>query len=130
MVRRGAKRVSALWEERVGQTVMEVCPDTAGECCDRDEVETLSWYGTFGGIRTEQKQVQQCQKFRRRHEYEKPSLQTVISTTTSHKAKRDETQPEYADAMCVPEYYYASTLRTRALRSDKQNDAEVSYKST
>ena len=48
-------------------------------------------------------------------------MQTVISTTTSHKAKKDKTQPrvvthEYADAMRVPEYY-ASTLRTRMLQS-------------
>ena len=34
LVRRGAKRVSAMWEERADQTDMEVCPDTAGECCD------------------------------------------------------------------------------------------------
>ena len=96
---------------------MEVCPDTAGECCDCDAVETLSWYPTDGGIRTEQ----ECEMFRRRHEYEKSSMQTVASTTTSYKAKRDETQPrvvtrEYADAMRVPEHY-ASTLRTRTLQS-------------
>ena len=55
-------------------------------------------------------QVEECEMFRRRHKYEKSSVQTVISTTTSHKAKRDETQPrvvtlEYADAMRVPEHY-------------------------
>ena len=59
--------------------------------------------------------------FRRRHECEKSSMQTVISTITSHKAKRDEAQlrvvtHEYADAMRVPEHY-ASTLRTRTLQS-------------
>ena len=59
--------------------------------------------------------------FRRRHEYEKSSMQTIISTTTSHRAKRDEAQlrvvtHEYADAMRVPEHY-ASTLRTRTLKS-------------
>ena len=102
LVRRGAKRISALWEERADQTDMEVCPDTAGECCDRDAVETLSWYATVGGIRTEQ----ECQMFWRRHEYEKSSMQTVISTTASHKAKRDDAQlrvvtHEYADAMLV-----------------------------
>ena len=96
---------------------MEVCPDTAGECCDRDAVETLSWYATVGKIRTEQ----ECEMFRRRHEYEKSSMQRVISTTTSHQSKRDEDQlrvvtHEYADAMRVPEHY-ASTLRTRTLRS-------------
>ena len=42
LVRRGAKRVSAMWEERADQTDMEVCPDTAGEYCDCDAVETLS----------------------------------------------------------------------------------------
>ena len=52
-VRRGAKRASGMWEERADQTDMEVCPDTAGECCDRDAVETLNWYATVGGIRTE-----------------------------------------------------------------------------
>ena len=31
VVRRGAKRVSAMWEERADQTDMEVCLDTAGE---------------------------------------------------------------------------------------------------
>ena len=86
-MRRGAKRVGAMWEECADQTDMEVFPDTAGECCDCDAVETLSWYATVGGIRTEQ----ECEMFRRRHEYEKSSIQTVISTTTSHKAKKDET---------------------------------------
>ena len=105
-----------MWEERADQTDVEVCPDT-GECCNRDAVETLSWHATVGGIRTEQ----ECEMFRRRHEYEKSSMQTVISTTTSHKAKRDEAQirvvtHEYADAMRVPEHY-ASTLSTRTLQS-------------
>ena len=59
--------------------------------------------------------------FRRRHECDKSPTQTVISTTTSHKAKRDEAQlrvvtHEYTDAMRVPEHY-ASTLRTRTLQS-------------
>ena len=81
------------------------------------QLKALSWYATVGGIRTEQ----ECEMFRRRHEYEKSSMQTVISTTTSHKAKRDETQPrivthEYADAMRVPRHC-ANTLHTRALRS-------------
>ena len=117
LVRRGAKRVIAMWEVRADQTGMEVCPDTAGECCDRDAVETLSWYATVRRVRTEQ----ECEMSRRRHEYEKSSMQAVISTTTSHKAKRDEAQVrvvthEYADAMRVPEHY-ASTLRTRTLQS-------------
>ena len=43
LVRRGAKRVSAMWEERADHTDMEVCPDTAGEYFDCDAVETLSW---------------------------------------------------------------------------------------
>ena len=38
LVRRGAKRVSAMWEERADQTDVSACPDTAGECCDRDAV--------------------------------------------------------------------------------------------
>ena len=108
-------------EERADQTDMEVCPHTTGECCNRDAVETLSWHATVGGIKTEQTQVQECEMFRRCQKYEKSSMQTVISTTTSHKAKRDETQPrivtlEYADAMRAPEHC-ASTPRTRALRS-------------
>ena len=115
LMRRGAKRASAMWEERADQTDMEECPDTIGGCCNRDAVETLSWYATVGGIRTEQ----ECEMFRRRHKYEKSSMQTVISTTTSNKAKRDETQlrvvtHEYADAMRGPE---PSTVRTRALKS-------------
>ena len=108
-------------EERADQTDMEVCPDTTGECCNRDAVETLSWHATVGGIKTKQIPVQECGMSRRCHKYEKSSMQTIISTTTSHKAKRDGTQPrvvtlEYADAMCAPELH-ASTLRTRALRS-------------
>ena len=115
LVRRGTKRASSMREQRADQTDMEVCPDTTGECCNRDAV-VLSWYATVGGIKTEQIQVQECEMFRRRHKYGKSSMQTVISTTTSHKAKRDETQPrvvtlEYADAMCAPEHY-ASTLHT------------------
>ena len=101
--RRGAKRTSSI------------------ECCDCDAVEILGLHATVGGIRTEQKRMQECEIFRWRHGYEKSSMQTVLSTTTSHEAKRDETQPrvvthEYADATCAPEHY-ASTLRTRALRS-------------
>ena len=109
------QRESVRWEERADQTDMEVCPDTTGECCNRDAVETLSCYSTVVGIGTEQ----ECEKFRRRHEYEKSSMQTVISTTTSHEAKRDETLPrvhECADAMRAPEHH-ASTPRTQALKS-------------
>ena len=114
LMRRGTKRAA-------DQTDMEVCQDTTGECCICDAVETLSWNAIVGGIETEQIQVQECEMFRRRHKYEKSSIQTVISTTTSHKTKRDETQlrvvtHEYADAMYVLEHY-AGTLRTRALQS-------------
>ena len=80
LVPRGAKRASAMWEERADQTDMEVCPDATGECCNRDAVETLSWYATVGGIRTEQ----ECEMFRRWHENEKLSMQTVSSSTLSH----------------------------------------------
>ena len=108
--RRGLKR----WVERADQNDMEVCLDTTDECCNRDAVGILSWYATVGGIKTEPKRMQDCEMFRRRHKYEKPSMQTVVCTTTSHKAKRDETQlrvvtHEYADAMRV--------LETRALQS-------------
>ena len=54
LVRRGAERASAMWKERADQTDMEVCPDTAGECCNRDAVGILSWYATVGRIKTEQ----------------------------------------------------------------------------
>ena len=120
-VRRGAKRTSSMWVERADQTDMEVCKDTTGKCCNRDAVEILDWCATVGGIRTEPMQMHGYEMFRRRHKYEKSSMQTVISATTSHNAKRDETQTrvvthEYADAMCAPDHH-ASTLRTRALRS-------------
>ena len=110
LVRRGAKRVSAMWEVRADQTDMEVRPDTTGECCNRGAVGILSLYATVGGIKTGQILVQECEMLRRRHKYEKSSMQTVTSTTTSHKAKRDGTQPrvvtlECADAMRVPEHY-------------------------
>ena len=121
LVRSGAKRTSVMWEERADQTDREVCPDIIGETCNCDALEMLSWYATVGGVETERIQVQECEMLRRRHKYEKSSMQTVISTSTSHKAKRDETQlrvvtHEYADAMCAPEHH-ASTLRTRALES-------------
>ena len=41
LVRRGIKRVRAMWKERADQTDMEVCPDTTGECCNRGEVENM-----------------------------------------------------------------------------------------
>ena len=121
LVRRGTRRASSMREERADQTNMEVCPDTTGECCNRDAVETLSWHATIGGIKTGQIQVQEYEMFRWCDKYGNSSMQRLISTTTSHKTKRDETQPrivtlEYADAMCAPEQN-ASTLRTRALRS-------------
>ena len=127
LVRRGAKRASATWEERADQTDMEVCPDTTGACCNRDAVETLSWYATVGGIRTEQ----ECEMFRRCHAYEKSSMQRVISTTTSHKAKRYEAQQrvvthEYDDAMRVPELREHPT-HTSAAISYQKIDVEVSY---
>ena len=120
LVRRGRKRASSKREESADRTDMEVCPDTTGECCNRDAVDTLSWHAIVGGIKTEQIQVQECEMFRRCHKHEKSSMPTINSTTTSHKAKRDETQPrivtlECADSMCAPEHH-ACTLKTRALR--------------
>ena len=114
LVRKGAKRISAMWEERADQTDMEICPNTAGECCDCDAVETLSLYTTVGGTRTEQ----ECEIFRQRHENEKSSMQTVISTTSSRRAKRDEGQlrvvtHEYVGVMRVPEH----DASTRTLQS-------------
>ena len=129
LVRRGAKRVSAMWEERAGQTDIGVCRDTAGKCCDCDAVETLSWFSTVGGTRTEQ----ECEMFRRRREDQKSSMQTVTSTTTFHRVKRDETQlrvltPEYDDAMLVPEHNAGT--HTNVAISYQQSDVEVSYTST
>ena len=60
--------------EHADQTNMERCPNTTSECCNRDAVETLSWFATVGKIRTEQ----ECEMFRRRHEHGKSSMQTVI----------------------------------------------------
>ena len=91
LVRRGAKRASAMWEEGADQTDMEVCPDTAGECCNCDAVEMLSWCATVGGIETEQIQVQECEMFTRRHKYEKSSVQTAISTTRRNPAESCDT---------------------------------------
>ena len=104
------ERTSLMREEPADQTDMEVCPDNNGECCNCDAVEILGLYATVGGIRTEPIQVQECEMFRRRHKHEQSSMQTVLSTTTSHKAKRDETQQivvthECADAMCAPEHH-------------------------
>ena len=98
LVQRGAERASAVWEERADQTDMVLCPDTTGECCNRDAVGILSCYATVGGIKTEQMLVEECEMFRRRHKYEKSSMQTV-----------DGFQPivvtlEYADAMRVLEH--------------------------
>ena len=71
LMRRGTKRASAMREERADQTDMEVCPDTTGECCICDAVETLSWNATRSDGVTSTKD-------------ERSSMQTVISTTTSH----------------------------------------------
>ena len=87
-VRKSAKRTSSMWVERADQTDMEVCKDTTGKCCNRHAVEILDWYATVGGIRTEPMQMQECEMFRRRHKYEKSSMQTVISTTTT-KPRRE-----------------------------------------
>ena len=112
-VRRDAKRTSSMWEERADQTNMEACSDTASK--------VLGWRATVAGIRSETTQLQKCEMLMRRRMYEKSSTETVISTKTSHKAKRDEIQPrvvtnEHADAMLAPDHY-ASTPRTQALRS-------------
>ena len=122
LVRRFAMRASAMWEERAGQTDMEVCPDTAGEYCDRGTVGTLSWHATVGKIRTEQ----EFEMFRRRHEYEKSSMQTVISTTTSHRAKRDGARRRDACTRALREH----PTHTNDTISYQQSDVEVSYTST
>ena len=93
LVRRGTQRASSMREERADQTDMAVCPDTTGECCNRDAVETLSWRATFGGIKTEQIQVQEYEMFRRFHKnrevhalsgntFSRPTFRTRISGKT------------------------------------------------
>ena len=60
LMRRGTKRASSMREERADQTDMEVCPDTTGDCYNRDAVETLSWHATAGGIKTTHIPMQEC----------------------------------------------------------------------
>ena len=96
---------------------MEVCLDTTGECrrCDADDV-----LATVAGVRSEPTQMQECEVFKWRRRYKRSSMETVISTRMSHKAKRDKAQPrivtpECADVMRVSEHH-ASTPRTRTQR--------------
>ena len=96
---------------------MEVCLGATGKCrrCDADEVLT-----TVAGVRSELTQMQEREVFKWRRGYKRSSRETVISTTMSHKAKRDKAQPrivipECADAMRVSEHC-ASTPSARAKR--------------
>ena len=91
-VQRDAKRTSSMCEEPADQPGMEACLDTAGECCDCDAGEVLGWNAKVDGIRSEPTQLQESEMFKRRRKYEKPTIETVNSTKTSHKAKRDEVQ--------------------------------------
>ena len=114
--RRDAKRANSMWEQRADQVDMEVCLDSTGECCECDAGEVLNRNATVAGIRSQPTQMQECEVSKRRRKYEESSIETVISTTTSHKAKRDEAQPrvvthEYADAMRAPEHC-ANAIRT------------------
>ena len=126
---KGCKESQCDVGERTDQTDIEVCPDTTGEWCNRDAVETLelvcdSWR------KSGQSKHTRCSG--RRHEHETLFMQRVISNNVPIKPR--ETKPrlrivthEYADAKCVPEHY-ASTLRTLALKSvTRRNDVEVSY---
>ena len=96
---------------------MEACLNTAGECrrCAAGEV-----LATVARVRSEPTQMQECEVFKWSLRYKKSSIETVISTRMSHKAKRDKVQariviPECADAMRVSEHY-ASTPCTRTQR--------------
>ena len=89
---------------------MEACLNTVGECrrCDADEV-----LPTVAGVRSEPTQMQECEVFKWRRRYRRSSMETVISTRMSHKAKRNKAQPiivipECADAMRVSEHYVKS----------------------
>ena len=96
---------------------MEACLNTVGECrrCDADEV-----LATVAGVRSEPTQMQECEVFKWRRRYKRSSMETVISTRMSHKAKRNKAQPrivipECADAMRVSEHC-TSTPCTRTQR--------------
>ena len=111
------KRTSSTWEDCADKINMEVCLDTTGECrrCDADDV-----LATVAGVRSEPTQMQECEVFKWRRRYKRSSMETVISTRMSHKAKRDKAQPrivtpECADVMRVSEHH-ASTPRTRTQR--------------
>ena len=113
-VRSGTKKASSTWEDCADT---EACLNTAGECrrCDANEVLT-----TVAGVGSEPTQMQECEVFEWRHRSKRSSIETVISTRMSYKAKRNRAQPsivmpEYADAMRVSEHY-ASTLCTRTQR--------------
>ena len=107
-VQRGTKRTSSTWENCVDKINMEVC--------DADE-----GLATVAGVRSEPTQMQECEVFKWRRRYKRSSMETVISTRMSHKAKRGKARPrivtpECADAKRVPEHY-ARILRTRTLQS-------------
>ena len=113
-VRSGTKRASSTWEDCADKINMEACLNTVGEChrCDADEI-----LATVAGVRSEHTQLQECEVFKWRRRYRRSSMQTVISTTMPHEAKRNRAQPrivipEYADAMRASEHH-ASTPCTR-----------------
>ena len=70
---------------------MEVCLDTTGECrrCDADDV-----LATVARVRSEPTQMQECEVFKWRRRYKRSSMETVVSTRMSHKAKRDKISQE------------------------------------
>ena len=118
-VRRGRKRTSSTWD-CADKINIEVGVNTTGKCrCDADEV-----LATVIRVRSESTQMQECEVFRWCCRCNRLSKETVISTSMSHKAKRDKAQPrtvtpECADAMRVSEHY-ASTPCTRTQRFDGQ----------
>ena len=85
-VRSGTKRANSTWEDCADKINMEACPNTVGECrrCDADEV-----LATVAGVRSEPTQMQECEVFKWRRRSKRSSMETVISTRVSRKAKRD-----------------------------------------
>ena len=88
-VQRDAMRVSSMRGECVDQPDMEACFDTAGECHDCDAGQAPSWNVTVAGIRAESTQMQKYEMFKRRRKSKRSPTETVISTKTFHKAKRE-----------------------------------------
>ena len=94
------------------------------------DVTLMKFCRQLPGVRSEPTQVQECEVFKWRRRYKRSSMETVISTRMSHKAKRDKAQPRIVTPEC------ARNACIRALREhpmhtneevdDQQNDVKVS----